>query len=163
MEAVGGLRWPLGRTSLVAMLRGSVQAPPSARRSPAYGVLAAATAADVRRWVDRLVTAGALEEFTSEDGFQLVRVVTGVDVPSLGRQAAAPDESLVERLRAWRLERSCLDAVPAYVVLHDATLQELAAVRPRSLGELAGVRGFGPAKLERYGEDVLALVSPVTG
>ena len=163
VDAVGGLRWPLGRTSLVAMLRGSVQAPPSARRSPAYGVLAAATAADVRRWVDRLVTAGALEEFTSEDGFQLVRVVTGVDVPSLGRQAAAPDESLVERLRAWRLERSRLDAVPAYVVLHDATLQELAAVRPRSLGELAGVRGFGPAKLERYGEDVLALVSPVTG
>ena len=39
------------------------------------------------------------------------------------------DEELVTRLRTWRLERSQEDAVPAYVVLHDATLRELAALR----------------------------------
>jgi ATP-dependent DNA helicase RecQ len=67
---------------------------------------------------------------------------------------------LIERLRAWRRERSRADGVPAYVVLHDATLRELASVQPSSLGELAAVKGFGPAKLERYGDDVLAVLTP---
>jgi ATP-dependent DNA helicase RecQ len=49
--------------------------------------------------------------------------------------------------------------VPAYVVLHDATLDELAARRPRTQGELAAVKGFGPAKLERYGPELLALLA----
>ncbi|MGH3135961.1 MAG: RecQ family ATP-dependent DNA helicase, partial [Gaiellaceae bacterium] len=49
--AVDALQWPLGRRSLIATLRGSLKAPPSARRSAAYGILAAASEADVRRWV----------------------------------------------------------------------------------------------------------------
>ena len=69
------------------------------------------------------------------------------------------DEDLVGRLRSWRLERSQEDAVPAYVVLHDATLRELAALRPQTLAELAGVKGFGPVKLDRYGDDLLAVLA----
>jgi superfamily II DNA helicase RecQ len=69
------------------------------------------------------------------------------------------DEGLVERLRGWRLERSQVDAVPAYVVLHDTTLRELAAVRPRTRTELAGIKGLGPVKVERYGDDLLAVLS----
>ena len=53
------LKWPLGRRSLLATFRGSVKAPPSARRSPAHGMLAAASDADVRRWIKRLEDAGA--------------------------------------------------------------------------------------------------------
>ena len=49
--------------------------------------------------------------------------------------------------------------MPAYVVLHDATLRDLAAARPDELHELAAVKGFGPAKIERYGDDVLAVVA----
>ena len=49
--------------------------------------------------------------------------------------------------------------MPAFVVLHDATLRDLAATRPANLHELAAVKGFGPAKLERYGDDVLAVVA----
>jgi superfamily II DNA helicase RecQ len=45
------------------------------------------------------------------------------------------------------------------VVFSDATLQELAAAQPRSLGELAGVKGIGPAKLERYGDELLSLLA----
>jgi DNA helicase-2/ATP-dependent DNA helicase PcrA len=63
-----------------------------------------------------------------------------------------------EKLRAWRLERSRADGVPPYVVFHDSVLQHIAAARPSSLGELAQIPGIGPAKLERYGTDVLALV-----
>jgi len=159
VEAVASLRWPLGRRSLVATLRGSLKAPPSARRSLAYRLLAAATDADVRRWVQLLEHAGALVETTTDDGFRVLRVDAAVAPPPI--RTAAPtdvDENLVERLRHWRLERSQEDAVPAYVVLHDTTLRELAALRPRTRGELAGVKGLGPVKLERYGDDLLAVL-----
>jgi ATP-dependent DNA helicase UvrD/PcrA len=63
-----------------------------------------------------------------------------------------------QRLREWRLERAKADNVPPYVVFHDSVLQAIAAARPASLGELAQISGVGPAKLERYGEEVLALV-----
>ena len=86
--------------------------------------------------------------------------VPDADLPSLGPKSAGPvDDSVVERLRSWRRERSREDGVPAYVVLHDATLRDLAAARPASLHELAAVKGFGPAKIERYGDDVLAVVA----
>jgi DNA helicase-2/ATP-dependent DNA helicase PcrA len=64
----------------------------------------------------------------------------------------------VEALRTWRLQSSRTDQVPAYVVMTDATLDEIARARPRSLVALGRVRGIGPAKLERYGDDVLAIV-----
>jgi DNA helicase II / ATP-dependent DNA helicase PcrA len=63
-----------------------------------------------------------------------------------------------QRLRDWRLERARADNVPPYVVFHDSVLQAIAAARPASLGELAQISGVGPAKLERYGVEVLALV-----
>jgi ATP-dependent DNA helicase RecQ len=160
-RAVLDLRWPLGRTGLAAMLRGSMSAPRSAQRSPHFGALAAATQADVKRWIQLLEVAGALEAFESDDGFRLLRAVPGADLPRVGAAAHAgpADESLFERLRAWRLERARVDEVPAYVVLHDATLRELATAKPSSERDLAAVKGFGPAKLERYGADVLAVIA----
>jgi DNA helicase-2/ATP-dependent DNA helicase PcrA len=47
--------------------------------------------------------------------------------------------------------------VPAYVVFSDATLQAIAAARPVSRGELAGIPGVGAVKLDRYGAAVLEL------
>jgi ATP-dependent DNA helicase RecQ len=160
-RAVLDLRWPLGRTGLAAMLRGSMSAPRSAQRSPHFGVLAAASQADVKRWIQLLEVAGALEAFESEDGFRLLRGVPAAELPRIGTAAPAgpADEGLFERLRAWRLERARVDEVPAYVVLHDATLRELASAKPSSEHDLAAVKGFGPAKLERYGADVLAVIA----
>lgn len=80
----------------------------------------------------------------------------------LGVQARPPrpekpvGDPAFESLRAWRLERARTDAVPPYVVFHDSTLAEIAARRPRTLGELAQISGVGPTKLDRYGDDVLA-------
>lgn len=65
---------------------------------------------------------------------------------------------LYERLRTWRKARAQADGVPAYVVFHDATLAAIAELAPRDLGGLGTVSGVGPAKLERYGEEVLAVV-----
>jgi ATP-dependent DNA helicase UvrD/PcrA len=64
-----------------------------------------------------------------------------------------------EVLKAWRLSRARAEEIPAYVVFHNTTLEEIAARRPASLAELAAVPGVGPAKLERYGEDVLATLA----
>ena len=64
-----------------------------------------------------------------------------------------------EALKAWRLARARAEEVPAYVIFHNTTLAEIAGRRPRSLAELAGVPGVGPAKLERYGEEVLAALA----
>jgi ATP-dependent DNA helicase RecQ len=159
VEAVTCLTWPLGRRSLAAMLRGSVKAPPSARRSPAFGALAAASDAQVTRWIRALEAAGALVEYDS-DGFRVLRAQSGVALPSLSPppSAAAP-APLVAELKAWRARRAREDGVPAFVVLHDATLHDLAARRPVSPAGLAAVKGLGPAKLERYGDELLEVLA----
>jgi len=64
-----------------------------------------------------------------------------------------------DALKAWRLARARQDDVPAYLVFHNSTLEEIAARRPATLGELGAVPGVGPAKLERYGEGVLAALA----
>ncbi|MDQ4018839.1 MAG: HRDC domain-containing protein, partial [Actinomycetota bacterium] len=62
-------------------------------------------------------------------------------------------------LRRWRRERARVDGVPAYVVFHDRTLAEIVRRRPATRDELAAVVGIGPAKLDRYGDDVLAALA----
>jgi ATP-dependent DNA helicase RecQ len=161
-RAVAALRWPLGRKSLVAMLRGSVSAPRTARASSAFGALAAASDADVRRWITALERAGSLVEKTTPEGYRVLEADQRVPPPPIAARAvetADVDDDLFQRLRGWRGERARADSVPAYVVFPDATLREIAALQPGSLGELAGVKGVGPAKLERYGDDVLSVLA----
>ena len=68
------------------------------------------------------------------------------------------DDALWEALRAHRLELARAQSVPPYVIFHDATLREMVERRPRTLDELAGITGVGETKLERYGEDFLAVI-----
>jgi DNA helicase-2/ATP-dependent DNA helicase PcrA len=75
--------------------------------------------------------------------------------PAAGAATADP---LFDRLRAWRADRARTDGVPAYVVFHDATLHAIADGRPRDRAALARVSGVGPAKLERYADEVLAIL-----
>jgi DNA helicase-2/ATP-dependent DNA helicase PcrA len=64
-----------------------------------------------------------------------------------------------DRLKGWRRKRAEADGVPAYVVFSNKTLEEIAERKPRDWGDLAAVSGVGPAKLERYGDEVLAIVA----
>jgi len=68
---------------------------------------------------------------------------------------------LVDRLKDWRRRRAKADGVPAYVVFHDRTLVEIASRQPKDRTELATISGVGPTKLERYGDEVLAVVGAV--
>jgi len=68
------------------------------------------------------------------------------------------DARMLERLKAWRLAEARTQAVPAYVILHDRTLAEIARVRPRDIAALGTIAGIGRAKLERYGDALLGVV-----
>ena len=87
-----------------------------------------------------------------------VRVLPGAPVAQAVSAADASADGLLEALRLWRRQRASDDGVPAYVVFHDTTLAEIAEARPRSLPALRRVRGMGPTKLERYGEEILAVI-----
>jgi DNA helicase-2/ATP-dependent DNA helicase PcrA len=67
----------------------------------------------------------------------------------------------VQALKEWRLARARAEEVPAYVVFNDRTLAELVARTPRTIAELAAVPGIGPAKLERYGPELLEQLAGV--
>jgi DNA helicase-2/ATP-dependent DNA helicase PcrA len=68
------------------------------------------------------------------------------------------DEGLFESLKQWRKQRADAEKVPAFVVFSDATLEALAEVRPGDRKALLGINGIGAAKLERYADDVLAVL-----
>ena len=72
---------------------------------------------------------------------------------------AGADNDLFQALRQKRTEIARLQNVPPYVIFHDKTLIELAAVRPASRAEMAGVPGVGEAKLDRYGPAFLAVIA----
>ena len=81
--------------------------------------------------------------------------VVAVDRPS----ARDADPALVEQLRDWRRGKSSELGVPAYVVLHDATIDDIAARTPGTERELAAITGIGSSKLEHYGDDILSIVA----
>jgi ATP-dependent DNA helicase RecQ len=64
-----------------------------------------------------------------------------------------------ERLRAWRREAASTAGVPAYVILHDATLREIAQAQPGSLEALGMISGIGAKKLEAHGQAILELLA----
>jgi len=67
-------------------------------------------------------------------------------------------DPLFEALRGWRRERAADMGVPPYVIFHDATLREIAQLRPGSLAELGEIQGVGARKLDAHGEALLALL-----
>lgn len=72
---------------------------------------------------------------------------------------ATEDRVLWEALRAKRRQLALEQGVPPYVIFHDATLLAILDARPVSLHEMRHIAGIGESKLERYGEDFLAVVT----
>jgi DNA helicase-2/ATP-dependent DNA helicase PcrA len=74
-------------------------------------------------------------------------------------QKTAAKTPLLEALQIWRRDRARQDAVPAYVVAHDAMLAAIAEDRPNSIAQLRRIKGMGPVKLDQYGPDIIAIVT----
>ena len=66
-----------------------------------------------------------------------------------------PDAELMEYLREWRRETAKARGVPAFIVLHDASLADLCRRKPSSLAELERVHGIGRGKAESLGARIL--------
>ena len=78
-------------------------------------------------------------------------------------EIATSDRPLYDALVTWRRELARAAAVPAYVILDNKTLRNVASARPRSSEALLALPGIGPVKLERYGAALLEVVGHHSG
>ena len=82
--------------------------------------------------------------------------ITRTEEPTLiPRSVPKPDDGLGDYLREWRRSTAKRLGIPAFIVMHDTSLEELCRVRPKSLGELNSITGFGERKIEAYGEQII--------
>ena len=68
-------------------------------------------------------------------------------------------KGMIARLKDWRRELSKEHNIPAYVIMHDRTLVDIAQKRPQESAELEEIYGFGPTKIMKYGEEILKIVN----
>jgi ATP-dependent DNA helicase RecQ len=149
-----------------------------------FGLLPHASVAEVRGYIQQLTAMGLLR-MTDDPypvialtarGLALLKDETSCPGLALARQrpprkdAARArsrveteswqdvDRALFERLRAVRLETARQRGVPPYVIFHDATLREMARLRPTSIGALLTVKGVGARKAEDLGEIFLSAI-----
>jgi DNA helicase-2/ATP-dependent DNA helicase PcrA len=116
----------------------------------------------------RRASGGARPDGTGRSGKRrsgtMVRPGAGAGPGTTAGQTAATTGESVEAaeaekaLRAWRSAMASQDAVPAYVILKDAELAGIAARHPSTLAELAACRGMGQIRLERWGDEILAVL-----
>ncbi len=111
-----------------------------------------------------LISDGVVEEFAGRGTAAPRKTKIGAKTnKALG--AAEPvrltteGEALAGRIREWRAAEAKRLKVPAYVVMHDRALTAIAQARPRNPNELLRIDGIGPAKVERFGEEILRICS----
>jgi ATP-dependent DNA helicase RecQ len=83
------------------------------------------------------------------------------EMPAMSAAEADPD--LRDYLREWRRTTAKEQSVPAYVVLHDTTLEEICRIRPASIAQLRTITGIGERKAETYGQGILATLDRYRG
>ena len=71
----------------------------------------------------------------------------------------SPDPQILLALKSWRLGRARSDSVPAYVIAHDSVLELLASKLPLTPNQLLATKGFGTAKVDKYGVDILRIIN----
>ncbi len=108
----------------------------------------------------RVGDARLMVPFGSEVRVQgVTMVLVGPNEDPAGSSGAA--EQYITALREWRSGAAKQAAVPAYVVLNDSELTGIARDRPKTLAELARCKGVGPVRLERWGDELLAVLEGV--
>jgi ATP-dependent DNA helicase RecQ len=142
-----------------------------------YGLLKEFSKSVIHGWIEQLVGQGYLEKYGEYN--QLVvtekgkRVLKGKTTPRLMKPVEKKtaraakiaveswegvDSGLFEELRAFRKREAREKGVPPFVVFSDATLRELAAIRPSTPKILMMVKGIGARKRQQYGRAVLTII-----
>ena len=75
------------------------------------------------------------------------------------QSAKNSDVDILARLKMWRTDTARKLNLPAYIVMHDKTLIEIASKKPMGMVELGNIRGTGPAKLKTYGQEILEIIN----
>jgi ATP-dependent DNA helicase RecQ len=154
-----------------------------------YALLKGHSRHDVREWVYQLIAQEFLSQ--TRDEYPVLRlgarsreVLKGyaevkLRQPAIRKKDAAPassmprsqrsavddgpyDRDLFQALRTWRREEAQERGVPPYVIFSDRTLREVARVRPTTRYELRGIYGIGDAKLEAFGDALIAVINSTT-
>ena len=190
LSCVARLKEGYGARYVVAVLRGqTADVQPAHCGLSTFGLLGEHPARLLAGWIDECLGQGLLER--SDDAFPVLKLTTDgwgvmrgtrtafLSAPPAPRArterirahrtraeaAGLTDDTkpLFEALRRTRMAVAKARGVPAYVVLHDATLLAIARMRPRTLDELGEVPGFGEAKLRQLGEVILRTVEECDG
>ncbi|MGV8086876.1 MAG: UvrD-helicase domain-containing protein [Candidatus Woesearchaeota archaeon] len=66
---------------------------------------------------------------------------------------------IISEIKHWRSVVSKREGMPAYIILHDATITDLAQKMPMSLQDLEKIHGMGPVKIKKYGEELLEIIN----
>ena len=149
-----------------------------------FGLFPDASVTELRGYLEQLTGLGLLRQVGEEypvlaltaDGVALLKDPDAVPGLTLARQRPPRkdrkhpqsrveaeswqdvDRDLFERLRAVRLDIARSRNVPPYVIFHDATLREMARLRPSTIGELLSVKGVGARKADDLGETFLTAI-----
>ena len=98
------------------------------------------------------------EKGTLELG-KYVKIKTNKEKTKVNLNLDHKEDNLFKVLKAKRLEIAKAKNLPPYVIFHDRALIEMSKLKPNSLAEMLNINGVGQAKIERYGEEFLAVIS----
>lgn len=101
------------------------------------------------------------QDADTRDGIPSVSLRKEPDGEATYADNAHPE--LAQALVEWRREKYTKDNVPAYMILHQKTLLEIAELAPASREELLTIKGFGKSKCDKYGEEILEIVKKTVG
>jgi ATP-dependent DNA helicase RecQ len=175
LSAVARLKERFGSTYVVDFLRGSksVKIREEHKELKTYGAGADISRPDWIRYFNELVARGYLR--VSDDGYHILKLTPKSDAVLKGiekveliaaqvfeeaeQEEITFDTDFMHLLRMQRQEIAMRENLPAYIILSDATLLEIATYLPQNMDELHLISGFGDVKLARYGRDFLKVIN----
>jgi ATP-dependent DNA helicase RecQ len=179
LSAVVRLKERFGSTYVIDLLRGSKNEKmrQEHKELKTYGIGADISKTEWQRYLRELVSLGYLK--VSDDAYPVLKLTDKSDAVLKGQQkvelAASQtihekqseiipyEADLLNRLKNTRHDIAGKENVPAYIILSDATLLEMATYLPQNREELRMISGFGDIKLARYGEEFLQTIKTYCG
>lgn len=183
LSALKRINQPIGTNLLINVLRGSANQDVMSKGLhliKTYGAGKDLSFKDWQHYLTQLINLGVVE-IAYDEAFALKTTPYGEDIlfgkksielthpieeatklkkskKSKKKAVGSSDDALFEELKTLRKQIAVEEGVPAYIVFHDATLNEIAIAKPTSKDELLTVSGISDTKLSRYGDRVLQTI-----
>ncbi len=176
LSAVTRLNQRFGTTYVIDFLRGSKSEKirEEHKQLKTYGIGTDVSKADWQRYFTQLINQGYLQ--VTDDQYPILKLTDTSEAVLKGQQKVefilakettmaaeiqtpAYEGGLLQELKTIRFNLAMKENVPAYIILSDATLLEMATYLPQTMDELGNISGFGEVKLKRYGEAFLNAIT----